>query len=474
MNIKTVSCLKMHYYCFFISILCISHCLAVNQHKAEIEDNEFAEFEEFDEDDELVVKEDETTKINAESKIPPPEQSFDEEVQIEEDSEEFEHFQDEEEFEGLDQEVPLVKGKQSEKPDLKITKVPLHLRRNWESFYLEFLMIAGLLVYFINFIAGRNKNQKLAMAWFNSHRQILENNFALVGDDGKKEIESPGIQKESENIYTLWCSGRVCVEGMLVELKFLKRQDLVNVMANMFRPASDQIHIKVTMNADAMDNFVFCLANKKTAARLLKEMGDLSTYCPEKKSVDRLGVPDSFIMMSELGEAASAMLDSKLITVLQKYSDCIDFLHFSDQFSGPKIQDDAQLTKLPDTKKMLLFGFNIPGKGKTTPEIMENMKPLLQLVFYSIEKVKRFKLSKEAKTKAEKNRQRVEEVFLKNTHAQRQEAAQARREEKRRAEKEKMMNEEDPDKQRKWEEREHRRELKKRGPKMKQLKGKAL
>ena len=40
-----------------------------------------------------------------------------------EDGEEFEHFQDEEEFEGLDQEAPLSKGKQSEKPDLKITKV---------------------------------------------------------------------------------------------------------------------------------------------------------------------------------------------------------------------------------------------------------------------------------------------------------------------------------------------------------------
>ncbi|GIY51864.1 coiled-coil domain-containing protein 47 [Caerostris darwini] len=328
----------MRYHYFLVFIL-VSSALAANQHKAEIEDNEFAEFEEFDEDDELVIKEEETTKLNTESEASSPEQSFDEEVEIEEDSEEFEHFQDEEEFEGLDQEVPLVKGKPSEKPDLKITKVPLHLRRNWESYYLEFLMFAGLIVYFINFGAGRNKNQKLAMAWFNSHRQILENNFALVGDDGKKEIENPGMQKESEHIYTLWCSGRACVEGMLVELKFLKRQDLVNVMANMFRPASDQIRIKVTMNADSMDNFVFCIANKKTASRLLKEMSDLSTYCPEKKSVDRLGIPDNFVMMSELGEAASAMLDSKLIAVLQKYSECIDFIHFSDQFSGAKIQE---------------------------------------------------------------------------------------------------------------------------------------
>ncbi len=53
--------------------------------------------------------------------------------------------------------------------------------------------------------------------------------------------------------------------------------------------------------------------------------------------------------------------------------------------------------------------------------------------------------------KADKNRGRVEEQFLKASHAQRQEAAQQRREDKRRAEKERIMNEEDPEKQRKWE-----------------------
>ncbi len=57
----------------------------------------------------------------------------------------------------------------------------------------------------------------------------------------------------------------------------------------------------------------------------------------------------------------------------------------------------------------------------------------------------------QAKQKAERNRQKVEEGYLKATHQQRVEAAQQRREDKRRAEKERMMNEEDPDKQRKWE-----------------------
>jgi len=43
------------------------------------------------------------------------------------------------------------------------------------------------------------------------------------------------------------------------------------------------------------------------------------------------------------------------------------------------------------------------------------------------------------------------ETLQKAAHSQRTEAAQNRREEKRRAEKERMMNEDDPDKQRKLE-----------------------
>lgn len=107
-------------------------------------------------------------------------------------------------------------------------------------------------------------------------------------------------------------------------------------------------------------------------------------------------------------------------------------------------------------------------------ESIEEQKPLMQFVFYMIDKIKRFRLTKEGKFKSEKNRQKVEESFLKATHAQRQEAAQAKREEKRRMEKEKILNEEDPEKQRKWEEKEYKREMKRKTPKMKQLKVKAM
>lgn len=96
---------------------------------------------------------------------------------------EFEHFTDEEEFEGFDKERGPSKLKSQEKlPDLKMAKVPLHLRTNWDSFYMEMLMLAGLGVYFLNFLAGKTKNTKLAQAWLSAHKDLLDSHFQIVGE----------------------------------------------------------------------------------------------------------------------------------------------------------------------------------------------------------------------------------------------------------------------------------------------------
>ena len=66
--------------------------------------------------------------------------------------------------------------------------------------------------------------------------------YVVSGDDGtSKEAQSGTFIKESENVYALWCSGRSCVEGMLVELKLIKRQDLISTIAGFMKPVSDQI-----------------------------------------------------------------------------------------------------------------------------------------------------------------------------------------------------------------------------------------
>ena len=42
----------------------------------------------------------------------------------------------------------------------------------------------------------------------------------MVGDDGSSDEPQQGVLvKESESLYTLWCTGRVGCDGMLVEIK---------------------------------------------------------------------------------------------------------------------------------------------------------------------------------------------------------------------------------------------------------------
>lgn len=61
--------------------------------------------------------------------------------------------------------------------NIHITNVPAHLRNNWENYMLEILMIAGIVVYFVSFFMGKTKNQRIATAWFNAHKDLLESNF---------------------------------------------------------------------------------------------------------------------------------------------------------------------------------------------------------------------------------------------------------------------------------------------------------
>merc|ERR1712136_427366 len=86
----------------------------------------------------------------------------------------------------------------------------------------------------------------------------------------------------------------------------------------MGRPQNDQVHIKVFMNHEDMDSYVMGLATKKTASRMTKEMADISVFCPERKSVEKYGLPSNFVLMSEIGEAATSLLDARVCSIIKK------------------------------------------------------------------------------------------------------------------------------------------------------------
>lgn len=177
------------------------------------------------------------------------------------DMEEFENFVDEDEFEASASSTPSgfeAGGSKSESskesggkstgnkqqdasgkgmPNLKIADVPLHLMSsgNWTNYVWEICMLVVIAIYMVNFFYGKSKNYSLVNHWFQTHRAVLEKNFAVVGDDGltvdvpkSEQNETGSLIKDSESNYALWCTGRHGCEGMLVQLKLIKRQDLIN------------------------------------------------------------------------------------------------------------------------------------------------------------------------------------------------------------------------------------------------------
>lgn len=499
--IRRVNKMKTQIFYLFLAIGLFLPAVVHSQH-GDSDDNDFAEFEEFDVDDDSEAPHSVPAGKQSQQSGKEEENDFaavagdeDEDDQrdgmVEDDTDEFDHFQDEEEFEGFhgaadEDDLPSTSANQQQQPPvepkLTMAKVPLHFRTHWDSYYMEMIMLAGILAYFGNYILGRGKNTKIVNSWLATHRALLEDNFVLVGDDGKMDTESTdasssvGFLKESESQYTLWCSGRTCCEGMLVELKLIKRQDLVSVLAGFMKPVHDQMLLKVELSKDVFDTFVFAVAVKKTATKLFKEQSDLNKFCTlVAKSDDKYKVPAGFSVLSEIPEASGAVLDSRLLAALHKYAALIEYIHISDQYSGavPPAEDQqssAEKLKQPEAKRMLMAAFNLPKDGGDE----DSSKALLTLVFYLMERLKRYRMSREGKAKAEKNRQRVEEQYLKSTHAARAEAAAQRREDKRKAEKERILAEEDPEKQRRMEAKEQKREAKKKAPRMKKLSIKAM
>lgn len=425
---------------------------AVSQ--GDIEDNEFAEFE--DEEIELPVEQkpqDQFKTVNKEEKP----------VAFEEDDD-YGVVEDEE----MEIEEKRDNSPQKDAGPLKFADVPAHFRSNWASYQVEAVVLAILAIYLVNYVIGRGTNQNLAYNWFMAHKDFLEQQFAVVGDDGISEQPSEGnLQRDIDCSFSIWCSGRVGVSGLLIQLKTIKRQDLLSRIIGLFSPSQDKITFKFDLDAGETDSFVFAVGQRKQILKQQKELADLSQYTVEKKNSSIVGLPNSFSLLSEIGEASLAMLDPGVLTLLRKYEDNIHSIHISDQFCGPRLSEGETYTRLPEVSRVAIFSFELREGGD---DVRAEEEEMLQMMFYILDKARRFRLSREGKSKADKKRQAVEEQFLKTTHLQRQEAAQARREEKARERKQRLLEEEDPDKQRRLEKMDAKYERKMKQPKMKQLK----
>ncbi|EFO94401.1 CRE-CCDC-47 protein [Caenorhabditis remanei] len=448
--------MKITWIFVLLAILCCGFATAAT------DDNEFAEFE--DEFIENSVTDTPPTQQEDRRPVPP----------IVEQRDDF----DDDDFGVVDEEdheeVEKVKETDPDEPtpvqSLKFTDVPAHFRSNWASYQVEGLVVLVILIYLVNYIIGKTTNSSIAHVVFEMCRPTLEEQFSVVGDDGITELDKHETQlrRDTDSTFSAWCSGRINVNSMFLQMKMLKRQDLVSRVMDIFDPSYDKMTIKIQLEGgNDVDPLIFAVGEKKIASKNFKEMFDLNSYVSERKqAAQQLNLPATWQLYADQNEVLFSILEPGVVSLLKKHEEAIEFIHISDQYTGPKPAEGESYTRLPDPQRFMFVSLNLKSLGQDE----ESATEILNLVFYLIDKVKKMKLSKDAKQKAEKRRKDFEEAFLKQTHQFRQEAAQARREEKTRERKQKLMDENDPDRQKRLEAKEIKREAKAKQPKMKQLK----
>lgn len=370
------------------------------------------------------------------------------------------------------------------RPDLKLVDAPLPGFARWDTYYVEIAFLLTSTLYLVSFFVGCNTNSKVAHEWYEQSRDLLKQQFALVGgapqiDSGHKKNQDDetdisalaalkkqrGLIKASESNYTIWCSGRAGVDGLLIELNLLKRQDLFSMAINSMKNVNDDnLILRFLLPNDAYENFVFCLAHKSHAVKLARDMIDIATFCPKRKQLSQMGLPlDKLYVMSELTDVCSAILDHSTVNVLKKFERSINYIHITDQYSTIRSEDVSPMQRLASPKRLANFSFNLPKSQTDRAELLLFATSLL-------DRLRRFKLARDSKQKSDKNRQKITDFLQKTAFSARQEAAQAKKDELRRQEKERIYQEDDPIKQQRWEKKEAKREAKKKMRGVKQLK----
>merc|ERR1712130_879572 len=231
------------------------------------------------------------------------------------------------------------KEEKSEEQTLNIVNVSEKLKPKKPVYYIEYGLGVLLFLYVLNYIYGRVTNGNIAADWFEKAQSFLESQFALIGDGGEKElVSSMAMTREADHVFTLWCSGRSNIAGMLATLKMVKRQDVfTQVHAKYVVPTNDQMIVKFTV--DKMDPICMSVGRSSALKDLLENYTDIAYFCQDKiRSGDRYGLGK----LSYVTESSDALhlFDKKIQQMLQgPVGSSLVSLHISDKFQGARVPE---------------------------------------------------------------------------------------------------------------------------------------
>lgn len=250
--------------------------------------------------------------------------------------------------------------------------------------------------------------------------------------------------------YKLWASGNVHCGSCLATLDLARRQDAFSTyLLSLVYPAQDLCHLDIPL--DRCETLCFYLCRKKEATAVHQREADLKSFAKPRKPED---IPPSLQVFADSMEAVDTLLSKRVKTTISKFEQSVQLIHISDQMEGVK-------------KKALRATFKLPSDLSKMGDITELIAMTLHLV--SVAARPPPWLSEKTRKQIENQRQSLLKQVDVEKRLQMEQRMQQKKIDKQKAEKENVENL-SKEAQRKREEKEYKKELKSRMPKMKMMK----
>ncbi|KAI9273556.1 hypothetical protein BY458DRAFT_508174 [Sporodiniella umbellata] len=312
-----------------------------------------------------------------------------------------------------------------------------------QDFQMEIVILLTFLLYTAVWYQGKNENMKKAKYWLARHFEYLQSQYSLVGN------QKSALVKDGPADYLLYVSGRRHVQFGHWWLKLKPRNDILTFfttqllsLVGLTQPVADRVTLKLVLDKALPEKFVFAVIKKSESAEMVKKRFDLSRFA--KLGSSKL-IPDSFIVYTESQKLADVILSSRVGEILSSAADRLESFTVS---SLPSKEPEAYEN---DGPLVLTLSFLMT---------YEMLDPLVQLACEFPDIVKDIKLPTDVKTQINKNREGLRKECAKRVAADRQEELAKKKIEAKRIEDEKRKKL-SPSEQRKLEEKEHTRLLKK-------------
>ncbi|KZT50433.1 DUF1682-domain-containing protein [Calocera cornea HHB12733] len=324
------------------------------------------------------------------------------------------------------------------------------------QYQAEAIVLALVVLYMLVWAIGRQINGGRARAWYKTHFPFYATQFTR-----------PGIlQPDGPSDYFIFSTGRRAVLSLHTTFALLTRHNLIDMVYDIGRglieldyTSKDLLELDFRLTDDVTKpGYVWAVMKKDEMRQLRKDRWDLSLT----KTGDNKSLPSSLSVMAEAADITDSFLQGPLLAILNdptvlKY---FRYLIITDQ---PADRPDIPIP-LAERERHVILALLPPSAGQSAQTL-----PIVEAIFRFVDTIDKTSLKFETIRKLKRNRQEFEDELMKEIEKikkdREEEEEEDRKAAKRKAELErvsKMSSEE----QRKWEEKERKRTLKKAQGKM--------